>query len=429
MNEPFFDSAPTDCVRAIVSFLPIKDCLVFGATTKQNLLEIQPELRCRRSRFTQTFFYNAHDKNPKVHGPIDPATKRKCTASQEVHVLPTIRDRIQSLWSVLSSAHPLAASANALLSAVKEITTDGNDVSEPTVDPQSWGVDFPSILATQTELVLPHKLHARLLRQAIQSQPTHCDMGYRHGISGGSQSNDGHVLTVELRRYIGDVLCAFYLMGHSAANIIEGGPTENDWIDIIQSEIPCLVAGEVSVDDQSLTAVGVAASTWYRCWVFVQSTLLRTAPFTWGQQVRLCIGTGILDSFPGDMRLRQHRPFAGFDKTLFMRRLALLTNFESLRVNFNDFGPLGPMFRGRDLIQSHTVYPSSPLGVAICFSDWSQAEYEESYTDGALPAFLHSWSSGQDAIIQWLLVLHTESTKSRPITVAPHLVTIRCSTL
>jgi hypothetical protein len=246
-------------------------------------------------------------------------------------------------------------------------------------------------------------------------------------MSGGSQSNnDGHVLSVELRRYIGDVLCAFYLMGHSAAHIIEGGPTEEDWIGIIQSEIPCLVEG--GDDAQGFTAVGAAASTWYRCWIFVHSTLLRTAPFTWGQQVRLRIAKGVID-VPGDLRLRQHRPFAGFDKTRFMRRLALLTNFESLKVNFIDFGPLGPTFRGRDLIQSHTVFPSSALGVAICFSDWSQADYDESYIDGSPPAFLHSWSAGQDSIIQWLLLLHTESTRSRPITVAPHLVTIRRSTL
>lgn len=437
MNAQILETVPIDCLHGIFSFLPIQECLAFGSTSIKNLIEIQPELRLRRKRFTQTFVYNSLIEYPKACGPINLATMWKTKGNRDIHLLPTVRDRIETLHKILPNSHPLATSVLDLLRAIRDIHNDDAKHKRETKDlpRKSLMIDFQSAFDAHKKLILPHKSHSILLAQSIQSNPVHCDRGYRHGISGGSHSNDGNVLTVTLERYVGDVLCAFYLMGHSAASIIDGGPTENDWIDAIEAELPCLTTAHWD-EFEPKAPLGVTASTWYRCWIFVQSTLLRIAHFTWGQQIQLGIASpmptssssqGILDVSEGSL-LRPHKPFAGCEKSSIMRRLTLVTNFGPLRVTFNDFGPLGPSFRGRDLIQSHTIYPATTMGVIIYFDGLNPEEYAKC-TQGPIPSFLpflRNWSASQDTVIQWLLELHTESSKSRPMTVAPPLVTIKC---
>ena len=436
MNALILETVPIDCLQGIISFLPIRECLAFGSTSIKNLVEIQPELRLRRKRFTQTFVYNSLIEYPKACGPIDLATMWKTKGNRDIHLLPTVRDRIESLHKILPNSHPQATSVLDLLQTIRDIHKDDTQHKRKDLPHRPLlKLGFQSAFHAFKKLILSHKRHAILLAQSIQSDPGHCDRGYRHGISGESHSKDGSILTVTLERYVGDVLCAFYLMGHSAANIIEGGPSENHWMDAIEAELPCLTTSQLD-EFEPQTPLGVTASTWYRCWIFVQSSLLRIAHFTWGQQIRLGIASpmptssssqGILDVAEGSL-LRPHKPFAGREKSSFMRRLTQVTNFRPLRVTFNDFGPLGPSFRGRDLIQSHTIYPATAMGVIIYFDGLNPEEYAK-YTQGPIPTFLpflRNWSASQDAVIQWLLELHTESSKTRPMTVAPPLVTIKC---
>ena len=435
MDEVFFHSIPTDCLHWIVSFLPLRHCFAFGCSSKQYLTVIQPELRLRRKRFTQIFYYTSIAENPKVFGPIDSARNLNSNGNKHIYYLPTVLNRIESLQKALSVSHPLAVCVDNLRRAILEIGADDEDLIKRKDVPVEK-MSFQATLETHKNLILPFKLHTTILDKSVKSNPEHQDLGYKHGISGGSHSNGGKVLTITLNRYIGDVLCAFYRMGHSAANIIEGGPTESDWIEAIKSELPCLTIADGLDEFEVNIPVGVSASTWYRCWILVHSSLLRIGHFTSAQQIRLGIAT-LLPHAGGsnavhDSLLIPHHPFIGCGKKSLLRRLSLVANFEALRVTYNDFGPLGPSFRGRDLIQSHTIYPASAIGVIIHFESFNTnlTEYEEYIQHGILPAqssFLRQWISGQDAVIHWLFELHEESNKSRPITVASPIITIRCS--
>eukprot|EP00540_Astrosyne_radiata_P023049 CAMPEP_0116833160 /NCGR_PEP_ID=MMETSP0418-20121206/6284_1 /TAXON_ID=1158023 /ORGANISM="Astrosyne radiata, Strain 13vi08-1A" /LENGTH=278 /DNA_ID=CAMNT_0004462583 /DNA_START=254 /DNA_END=1090 /DNA_ORIENTATION=- len=273
----------------------------------------------------------------------------------------------------------------------------------------------------------PHKLHATILSNAMHSHPAHSNEG---SVTAPRQEDSLKALSVPLDRYVGDVLCIYYLIGHSVANMIEGGPDEEAWIDSIVDHMECTDEDLTSCDMDTITPTNVGVSAWYRAWVFLHCTLLRVAPFTPEQQRSLGIlqnsGQEETAAKAGPLAYQfPPKPFRGCNKSMLMRGISRITNFEPLHVTYNDFGRLGPTYRGRDLMQTQTLFPVSAVGVAIAFESMSPYAYYGS--DFNLGRFLHSWVRGEDSVIQWLLALHSESGRSKPMTVAPPSVTIRCS--
>lgn len=254
-----------------------------------------------------------------------------------------------------------------------------------------------------------------LSRVTVLANPPH----YAHATLGGGEEN---VLSVPLERYIGDVLCAYYLMGHE--NLIEGGLPESQLIQSIAKEFE-IEADQVDADPtlDAIPTSSVSASSWYRTWVFIHSSVLRLAPFSWTQQSRLGIFTSPQPP-PVDVALgtlfRPPEAFTGCCKLAVMRTLSRLTNFSSLKVRFNNFGPLGPAFRGRDLVESISYHPVSVMGMCIFFQ-------QEQLDDCSRP-FVRAWANEEDAVIQCLLLLHEQSRKIRPMTVLPPLVSLRGAT-
>jgi hypothetical protein len=184
--------------------------------------------------------------------------------------------------------------------------------------------------------------------------------------------------------------------------------------------------------DDAQTLEGISMSSWYRAWIFVQSSLLRVAPFTWHHQTRLGIAcptptmddAATYDVAQGSL-LRPHLPFCGDDWNIaFWRKLLTITNVPPLHVIFNTFGPLGPTFRGRDRMESHVLYLSTVVGAAIGFATMDPNEYTRGPTTNFRP-FLRQWATGQESVLQCLLQQHEKIRRTRPMTVVPPLLTLR----
>ena len=397
---------PADCIDAILAHLPLRDCLSLGSTSVSLLQDIQTELRRRRKRFFKSYCYSTRSLKPKLY----PAEDHKNI--RDPRILPTVAERIETLHKNLDPEHP---SFPAVAELRKSLQDDTNKNEQRCNDFKS---NVSSIVAMHRQNTVCFSLHARILRDAVRANPKSRE-GY---LSLGQQCD--RVMTVKIERYIGDVLCAYYMMGHVSAGLVEGGPTEEQWIDSLSEDIGCLDLVDSCAAD-NLTPQGVPSSAWYRAWIFLHSNLLRNAPFTTKQQARLGIHS-TADQEANVPLQGAPVPFAGCKKAGLMRGLSRISNFESIRITYKDFGRLGPTFRGRDLIQTQTIYPLSPIGTVVAFETLSPLEY--SRKENETLEFLRQWRDEGDHVIRWMLQMHEESYKTRPMTVSPPLVTIRCST-
>lgn len=70
------------------------------------------------------------------------------------------------------------------------------------------------------------------------------------------------------------------------------------------------------------------------------------------------------------------------------------------------------------------MYPASVLGIAIAFDGMSPDEYTCGPVSKLTP-FLRTWANSDEAVIQWLLLLHIESRKARPMSVMPPVITMK----
>ena len=413
MDSSAFLSLPNDCFIGILGFLRVEDFIRISSTSALAMSSVSAELLRHRKRMTQSYCYCSLQENPKPQ-PLS------SSVGGEIHLLPTIRDRVESLWRALSVSHPSCALVVDLVKSMRE-KLDNNDHVAP-------GSDFVAVFRQHKRIAKAHKLHTIALRRAIYAEPNHYDKGY-NGYSSSAYLQQRNILTVTLERYIGDVLIAFFLMGHTASGIVDAGPTDEEWEASIQQGLDLTLN---DTDRTSLQIKGAPIASWYRTWIYLHSTLLRNAPLTWNHHLVLGIASpsatqaassSSVDVARGSL-LRPHRPFMGQTKLPMLQLLETISNFQQLRVVTNSFGPLGPSFRGRDEVQSQGVYPTTLIGLAKRFDKLPSAEYLVGPVS-TMPTFLREWASGSDPVLQCLLDLHKESRKSRPMTVTPPLVTIK----
>ena len=445
-------SLPSDCHAAIVSFLPLESVINLGAASFTCLADIQPEISRRRKRFTQQFCYLSSSQSetgfyiPKAQLQLDLDLNphfppHSCNPSpgnlESLHLLPTVSDRINSLFQVLSTSHPSYDRVAELRSAICVINETDNDGESPPVAvdvdklrkyERRIDSDFQSLLQAHVDNVRPHKLHALILREAIRSDPLTVNIGQAFaGVREGS-------LTVTLSRYIGDVLCAFDLLGHSDSGIIEASPDENEFKANLRSEL--CIHTEIAADgaashSQVLAQEKIQISAYYRAWIFLHSTLLRIAPLSLQQLESIGIASptpprgetsSVNDATQVPPAPHYHSPFRANVKDNFWQQLSTAVsppqgmecNFPPLRVTFSNFGPLGPAFRGRDMMESLMVQPVSVTTAVFIFDETDPSPSRET----ALV------NNGQ-GVIQSLERLHEQSRRMRPMTVVPPLVSLR----
>lgn len=409
----FFSLLPQDCLDNLMSFVSLFDCLKLSRTSLMFMEELNRELKKRRKRMKQSYAYSCLPEHEGQYKLLTVADGLK-QSSRNTFVLPTVRDRVESLHHALPASHSARPMALDMLNEIdreeREIENapleENNDDEEENISER-----FRVVFQIQQNLIRAHRYHAILLTSAITSNPSPWS---------GVVQDGGRILTIQLQHYIGDVLCAYYLMGHSISGIVEGGPTESAWIDTLLLE--------ANVNTR-------VATNSYHAWIYLHSTLLRIAPFTWEQQKHLGIAlptsayTSSLDVAKGSL-LRPHLPFYCGRHNNHAKRVQLweaLRNLGSHRTKLNSFGRLGPTFRGRDLIRSQTVFPSGCLGVSRDLFNMNPDEYSNV---AELSPFLRSWASSSDeSTISWLLFMHIEAGRTRPMTVAPPLVTVKCFTI
>jgi len=260
-------------------------------------------------------------------------------------------------------------------------------------------------------------------------------------------------------------------MGHSVSRIIEGGLSEQTWMNHVFAVRPNVnkdttqsTGNDSHTDEESNHHHDDEISQLYRRWIFLHSTLLRTVPFTMEQQIQLRIQL----PFPSQEEITRnvddddhimennnvdddlclifpHAPFVGIPKSPIFQRLlrerppsTILMNSHDnntaplpppLRMKLNDFGHLGPTFRGRDLIRSQTIFASSPACTVVAFESWTMAAgglTHNNATNGRVTnPFFEAWRQGRDDGVLWILQLHREAYKATPLTVEPHIITIK----
>jgi hypothetical protein len=416
-------SVPSDCLDAILAFLPLKSVVLLGSTSSEFLSDIQPDLRRRRLCFTQTFCYDSLSSETPVKAHTLASVRGGSSGANvvDIHLLPTVRDRIDSLWHMIPPSHPCSSQVKALKDAISTILPRENGVTGSSSIDEQQPADVESLLKEHRSNTQCHKLHASVLNEVINCEP----------VVSSSTDEEGN-LSVTLERYIGDILCVFFLMGHSASGIVEASPAEATWMDDIVNDLH--VAADELSDDPIAGGIKhtspVKPTSWYRAWIFVHSSLLRVAPFTWNHQMRLGIASPIssspasLDVAEGSL-LRPHAPFTGCSKIAMMRTLSRMSDFSPIRARFNDFARLGVRsFRGRDSIESVTCYPVSVVGTAICFEQLPHEEYCRPGPASNFRPFLREWVQEQDSVIQFLLQLHVQSRRNRPMTVLPPRITL-----
>ena len=474
---PAINLLSPDCRGHVFCFLGLFDCLRFAETSKTSMEQIIKEVECRRRnqflvRPCEPLYVPSDDNEwdgrlsprecvaqrvdnnnnnnksysettTKKDGIIDDhpflysmtanggETRRSC-----YYELPSVLERIEGLYRVIPGTHPFNDKLRTLIMDLKK------DTASSTIQNQN------QLLKRLSSVTFAHRLHASLLSQCttdLNPVPYH---------DRGSYENKNS-FTVTLERYMGDVLTARCLIGHSYRSLeegyydqseslcamgVEGGPSFRRWIDHLPSY---------------LKTESVSARHWYRYWVFFHSSLLRISPFSIDQAEQLKLGplSGILEPFNmmdddiinlnnpdtntnrgrgGREYRRWFLPSNTFAycssndvnalkeriKDFFLPDNDQIYPIGNLETTLHDFGPLGP-FRGRDRV---TVETMSPSIIYESFFTCLQNCCERTYTSK-----LTNWLDGSDShgMIRWMRFLQDESKRVRPMTVQPPLVTIR----
>jgi hypothetical protein len=446
---------PPDCIATILSFLNIQECLRFGSTSLSSICDIIPDLDRRRKRMNQRFYWSPlsphrvsiYSKSVKSPHKDEKYSIHCSTNLGKIYVLPTVRERVENLYKSIPSQHPLNGQVHELLldirnneyekpkydyekSEKRDVLMDGNDINF------RKNMSFSTALKEVKKIVKSHKLHSKILTAAITSDPPH----YERYFSATQNSrvariSDPTKLNVTLERYIGDVLVAYFLMGHSVSGIVEGAPItkEKNWIQKIMQEIKNdegwpRFSRLHSISPHHSSSLRISTGAWYRAWVFLHSTILRTAPFSRQHVLALgiapkCIDPSFFEQDDSDTLMTPHLPFTGMNKYKVMTQFSQHPRFESLKITSIDFGVLGPTYRGRDRVQSQVIQPMTAIGVLVAFDglDASSSVFDSKYQHNSI---LEEWVTGRDPSIRWILDVHGEAAKSRPVNVLPPLVTI-----
>lgn len=455
------DQLLPDCKDHLFRFLTIQECLDYSSTSKTSLHDMLPNLRQRRQdQFLTNYCYQI--EYPSILKPITsiqnerqssagasttatpkPLLEEDAFCSRLIdkdhwHTIRSVYERIVCLYRAIPSSHPSNSDLRDLLLDLEQSDVYLKQSSPTNENRASTDVDFASSFKQFQMHTKAHRIHASILAQCtVRSKPISCDRysSTKTAASSRSTSSDPTQLSVSLETYVGDVLCACYMMGHKISGVVEGGVSHLQW----SRHILSLMQQKEQQDH---------AHSWYQYWIYLHSTLLRTFPLTPNQMETLLGSTcGIRGkSVPFDEDyIHPHYCYVGMEAQLVqettevVRTLLLhLGNTSDNRTlvsntrmahqtTMNRFGPLGPAFRGRDDIQTRIMNPFSLLhrlhhpSFAIS-TTWFLVEQKEHLILDSRT--FHSWFSGTDTVMRWMLELKEECGKSRPMTVMPPIVTI-----
>jgi hypothetical protein len=383
------------------SYLTLKECLTLASSSRRCLLDIIPVLEQRRARMVQPYAITMIVRGSESQYQLPPSptssmdsscllveekdevkrTKQKneeeitfgllATLRREyddllhvVHVFPTLQDRIGALLKRLPSQYRLKSVVQELHKSLLLPMPRSRSVSTNLVDQLST-------------TVRPLKLYESVLGQILAAD-------------NGNEAKK----CIDLHQYIGDVLCLTYLWHDCTTNcsFAEG-------------------SGKRLLPTQTKTTTTSATTTksMYQSWILLHSSILRSQTFSGTERARLGI-PNFVAAAPGtennkiknatvtNMIERYNRqlwaqPVIPLDV---IRTSAFMNS--TLTVVYDDFGPLGPSFRGRDVVRMCEV-------TAHCF----------------LAAMSASMQARATAF-EWMAVAHETAVQTRPVSVRAPLV-------
>lgn len=417
----------------------MRECLSYGAVSRRSLQSILSDLKRRRKdQFLSRYCYQI-EKPSVLKKAIVP--KGEDVDQEEIlcdgrigynhwYTIPSVKERLTSLNRALPISHVANAKLRELLSDLG-IHSFESESKQALVD---FSVSFQKLKA----YTKAHQLHESLLTQCtIDANPIPCQRFSSVNHSSTTSSTDPSSLSLTLEHYIGDVLCACYLMGNCISAVVESGTTHLEWTRHILS----LINSGNTVRH---------AKTWYKLYVYLHSAILRTFPFT-PMQAKTLLGStyGIRGrSIPEKVEyIHPHYCYIGtethvvYETTKVVRTVLLKLGYNphldggdlppeyrvAHQTTMTRFGPLGPAFRGRDEVRTvlmpllkllhrlhhpHFVVPTT----------WFQlSQSEHTIIDSSS---FHKWFTGDDVVLSWMLELKRVCAESRPLTVMPPIVTV-----
>ena len=350
---------PPECMSLILAFVPLKDVLHFGSTSKRSLVDVLPELSRRRSRMSLRFACAKKSRRrPTSTSDVPSSTRivpwRESNASSsednDLVSLPTVEERLDQLIREMPSNHMLWEDLREL----------GCELRRPQMafdELFAQDVSFDDVKGLFHKLVQPLRLFASILARTINSNPFEKD----------TQSTS-------LGQYMGDVLILTYLLNFQDLGIVECGPSNAEYMQELRR---CRT-------DESVPPC-------YRAWVHIHSSILRTKDFTPEQRKRLGIPVDeaspkISEMIPNDCYMAER--FLSSD----------------MRLASYEFGPLGGRFRGRDVVQVREI--SARCLVAYFVTENVLVPGETART-----------------ALEWLFFTSQEMRKARPMAVRPPKIT------
>jgi hypothetical protein len=372
----FLEQFPSECSQHIFSYLQLAECLSLGSSSSSALREVLPDLCVRRNRMKQRYAVVTEKNQPPLccsptsiilhptHQGNTPAclVEKFALENSQTHgciVFPTVQDRVEQLALKVPLLHPLHGLVQDLCQSLR-LDFDEEDLL-------AASISTATLIDALKQITCPLKLHSAILKGALHND----------GLDSSS---------TELYQYIGDVLCVTYLMydGNSNCSFAEGSPSS-----FVLAEKICQ-----------------APPSCYRSWVLMHASILRTKQFSERARSRLGV-VGPSESILPDIedapnaitpRAMAHMysrrstswsmPMDCYRTEAFMASVMVLI--------YDDFGPLGPSFRGRDIVQVREVSAHSMLA---CFT---------TSNDGT--------AAGREAL-EWLCLAHEQSVKARPMSV------------
>jgi len=375
-----------DCLDSVISFLSYVDCLRLGSTCLQLLIDIQRSLRARRIRFVRLYETRVF-KCGYSSAPVD--ENDSVGSNISISRLPTVKTQVETLYHALPTEYPMKNLVQELCCAIEEIEIDEKNEDETGKakgggDPNdncTFNQNF-SLLETYSRA---HRLHTTILNSVMSSTPP-------------SRSRDG---PFDLTQYVGDVLCVFCLLQSRDSRVIDKiGPDMSDWFRVLDHQHHCD----------------------YQVWLYNHVLFLQACPFPVARLERLGLSSmyvllpsAALSSSSSSSALSQLR---WSSHRIFYYRAEETDRRKAIRVTYNDFGRLGPTFRGRDHILSQRMSISNLQNSCEAWRFWmtddssSHGEYAEKW------ARLLGMDDSTDHVSS-ILRMHDESRRNRPMTVQP----------
>lgn len=351
---------PVDCCQYVFSFLELVDCLRFASTSSKAMREVLPTILVRRNLLLKPYILILEKDIRVTVGLLD---DHRCISDNEqlLYAFPTLPERVSQLATKIPQIHPLYVLVKELSTALSDCRRDFSMLFVDELLPRK------TLIESLRNVVLPLKLHASILNQALLS---------KHGKD---------TTTAELHSYIGDVLCVTYLL-------YDFGRTS--------------LYAEGSISPRSLEKrLCRFPPTCYQSWVLMHACILRTKHFTELQLSRMGLADFHLNiSKPvvnnGDHMMtivcQQFRQF-GWSMAISKARTDYFMKSEMCLV-YDDFGPLGPAFRGRDIVRVRDVTADALQECLI---------YDNIRNGGG---------NSQDAM-EWICLAHEQTHKARPMSV------------